>query len=94
MTMKRYSIILLLLLASIFVGAQDKNAFNPNAVKVKLLKNQAAHLQAQVDSLKQTRFEGEDLSARERWEFVKDSSTLALRSEIVAISLEIKEYEK
>ena len=92
--MKRYPIILLLLLAAFVVGAQDKNAFNPNAVKVKLLKNQVAQLQARVDSLKQTRFEGNDLSARERWEFVKDSSTLALRSEIVAISLEIKEYER
>lgn len=90
--MKKYSIILLLLLASIVVGAQDKVGFNPNAVKIKLLKNREAQLKAQVDSVKQTVFDGNDPAARERWNYVKDSTTLAIRSEIVAISLEIKEF--
>lgn len=91
--MKRYSIIFLLLLAFFAVGAQDKAAFNPNAVKIKLLKNKESQLKSQIDSLKHTTFEGNDQAALERWNYVKDSTTLAIRSEIVAISLEIKEYE-
>ena len=91
--MKRYAIILLLLCASLVLAAQDKEAFNPNSVKIKLLKNRQAQLKAQVDSLKRTIFEGDDPSDQERWNYVKDSTTLAIRSEIVAISLEMKEYE-
>lgn len=91
--MKRYAIILLLLCASLVLAAQDKEALNPNSVKIKLLKNRQAQLKAQVDSLKRTIFEGDDPSDQERWNYVKDSTTLAIRSEIVAISLEMKEYE-
>ena len=85
--MKKYTIILLLLCASLVLGAQDK------AVKIKLLKNREAQLKTQIDSLKRTVFDGSDPAAQERWNYVKDSTTLAIRSEIVAISLEIKEYE-
>ncbi len=91
--MKRYVIILLLLCASLVLAAQDKEALNPNSVKIKLLKNRQAQLKAQVDSLKRTIFEGDDPSDQERWNYVKDSTTLAIRSEIVAISLEMKEYK-
>ncbi len=91
--MKKYTIILLLLCASFVLGAQDKAAFNPNSVKIKLLKNREAQLKTQIDSLKRTVFDGSDPAAQERWNYVKDSTTLAIRSEIVAISLEIKEYE-
>lgn len=91
--MKRYVIILLLLCASLVLAAQDKEALNPNSVKIKLLKNRQAQLKAQVDSLKRTVFEGADPADQERWNYVKDSTTLAIRSEIVAISLEMKEYK-
>lgn len=90
--MKRIAIILLLLSAALAVGAQD-NKFNPNAVKVRLLKNRQAQLKIQVDSVKASVFEGEDPIARERWNYVKDSTILVLRSEMTTVAQEIKEYE-
>ena len=92
--MKKFSIIILQICAVVLAWAQDGKSFNPDAVKVRLLKNKEAQLKSQLDSLDKTTFEISGATDFERWSFVKDSTRLSIRSEMVAVGLEIKELNK
>ena len=92
--MKKFFLIILLICAVLVVWAQDDKNFNPNAVKIRLLKNKEAQLKSQLDSLNKITFENSGTTDFERWSFVKDSTRLSIRSEMVAVGLEMKELNK